>query len=109
MADLIVSATSEGESPNPPSKSALTGTDTDLAMYSISVNIVFLSTLASVEQKRLSGRPSEKAMPALVVPKLLNPEATSTFALPASHAFGIKNASATAMKFQKLFCFSKLY
>jgi hypothetical protein len=51
------------------------------------------STIRSRPIDPSSGRPAEKAIPALVVPSAGKPARAKTFALPASQTFGRTKAS----------------
>src|SRR5688572_25048661 len=85
----IVSATVFSSSPNPFSRSALTGRSVDAA---ISV------TCASIRSRPtwLSRTPIENANPALVVASASKPSFASIFAVPTSQGFGMMNASLRA-------------
>ena len=56
----------------------------------------FASSSARLTTSAPSGRPSEADMPRLVVASASKPSAASSFAVPASHGFGMMNAPGRA-------------
>ncbi len=84
LAHAIVSDTASGESPNPASRSALTGSGVASA-------IAVPCTSASWRVTRPSRRPSVAAKPLLVVARAVKPSDANSRADPRSHGLGITN------------------